>query len=174
MHSPTGSFLIALAAVTAAAAAGPALADGPRGRVGVSVAAPGVAVHYQSRGYRPAPRVYATPRLRYGPSVYLAPVPIWGAPAYYYGAPYWYGGVYGGANYYGPGYPYGQAYPGGAPAGPQVYIERGADEGAPAPSAAAPAQGWWYWCGDPEGYYPTVRECPGGWQQVAPQPPSRP
>ncbi len=28
---------------------------------------------------------------------------------------------------------------------------------------------YWYYCTDPEGYYPTVQECPGGWLKVLPQ-----
>lgn len=48
---------------------------------------------------------------------------------------------------------------------PQVYIERGAPE--PAPQT----QAYWYYCGSPPGYYPYVKECPGGWQRVVPTPP---
>jgi hypothetical protein len=43
-----------------------------------------------------------------------------------------------------------------------VFIERGTSE-------PAPAQVWWYWCNDSRAYYPYVKECPGGWQRVAPQ-----
>lgn len=54
---------------------------------------------------------------------------------------------------------------------PPVYIEQ-----APAPQAApvAPAaQGsnFWYYCKKPEGYYPYVKACPGGWTPVSPTPP---
>ena len=110
-------------------------------------------------------------RVRYG--VYV------GAPIYT--APYWYGG------YYRP-YPY-YAYPPTTvvvPAAPTTYIEQApalvAVPAAPAlPAApAAPAQaaqtatlpaGYWYYCQASNAYYPYVRECPAGWQQVAPQPP---
>lgn len=44
-----------------------------------------------------------------------------------------------------------------------VYIERGSEP-------AAPAQNYWYYCADARAYYPYVKECPGGWQRVAPQP----
>jgi hypothetical protein len=44
---------------------------------------------------------------------------------------------------------------------------------APLPPAQAPAmppsstaQQYWYYCANPAGYYPTVQECRGGWQQV--------
>ena len=46
------------------------------------------------------------------------------------------------------------------PATPPTYIERG-DAG----------QGYWYHCDAPEGYYPYVKECPGGWTQETPRPP---
>lgn len=32
-------------------------------------------------------------------------------------------------------------------------------------------QGWWYYCVNKGGYYPYVKECPGGWQKVPPAPP---
>ena len=50
------------------------------------------------------------------------------------------------------------------PSPPPVYIERGYDE-------AARAEGYWYYCYSPEGYYPYVRQCPGGWERVSPTPP---
>jgi len=27
---------------------------------------------------------------------------------------------------------------------------------------------YWYYCQDPQGYYPYVRNCPGGWMKVVP------
>ena len=51
------------------------------------------------------------------------------------------------------------------PTEPPVYIER--DEATePAPQASAS----WYYCADPQGYYPYVNQCPGGWQAVSPRP----
>ncbi len=47
-----------------------------------------------------------------------------------------------------------------------VYIERADVQPAP------PPQAYWYYCAAAKGYYPYVRECPGGWQPVAPQPPA--
>ena len=38
------------------------------------------------------------------------------------------------------------------------------------PAIPQPQPNYWYYCQDPEGYYPNVDECPDGWQQVAPQP----
>lgn len=51
------------------------------------------------------------------------------------------------------------------PSSPPVYIERGNAQ--PEPSQ----QAYWYYCPEASGYYPYVRNCPGGWQRVAPQPP---
>ena len=46
-----------------------------------------------------------------------------------------------------------------APASPPVYVER------------SQADSWWYYCEQTRGYYPYVKECPGGWQRVPPAPP---
>lgn len=52
-----------------------------------------------------------------------------------------------------------------APVTPPVYIQR-------EQIAAAQSQtNYWHYCRNPEGYYPTVKNCPEGWIQVAPQPP---
>lgn len=81
------------------------------------------------------------------------------------GAPYWgWGWGYGGYPYY-PGYYYPPAYAYPAyPAQPSTYIQQDAG---PAP---APQQNYWYYCSDAQAYYPYVKECPGGWQRVSPQP----
>jgi hypothetical protein len=75
-----------------------------------------------------------------------------GFPGYYYPGPY-----------YPAYYPY---YP--APvvvqSPPQVYVER--NDPTPAPET----QSYWYYCAATRGYYPYVKECPGGWQKVAPVP----
>lgn len=90
-------------------------------------------------------------------SHYYAPAPalVYGVPlgaAYYGGYRGYYGvpGYYGGPAYYGPP----------VVSAPPVYVE----QAVPAP------QSYWYWCAEPQGYYPDVRECAGGWQAVAPQP----
>jgi hypothetical protein len=78
--------------------------------------------------------------------------------------PWYYPGPYG----Y-PYPPYGYPYPPvvSVPATPPVYIER-AEVEAPASQASAS----WYYCANPQGYYPYVENCPGGWQAVAPRPPA--
>ncbi|MDA8110794.1 MAG: hypothetical protein M0015_19550 [Betaproteobacteria bacterium] len=77
-------------------------------------------------------------------------VPVWG-PAYY-PAPYYY-----------PPYYYPPTIV--VPASPPTYVEQ------PAPQAA-PAPGYWYYCPESKSYYPYVKDCPGGWQRVSPQPPA--
>ena len=72
--------------------------------------------------------------------------PFWGPP-WGYPAPYYY------------------PVPVAVPAQPVTYIEQ-------RPSASASAHGaWWYYCDSSRGYYPHVKECPTGWQRVAPVPP---
>jgi len=40
---------------------------------------------------------------------------------------------------------------------PQVYVQ--------------PTPPIWYYCDNPQGYYPYVQQCPGGWRPVVPTPP---
>jgi hypothetical protein len=83
---------------------------------------------------------------------------------------YGYGGFYPPPYYYPPYYYHPPYYP--APVvvqqQPTVYVEQ------PAPQAQPQQQqqpaGYWYYCADSRAYYPYVRECPAGWQRVAPQP----
>ncbi len=42
-----------------------------------------------------------------------------------------------------------------------------------APSTYIQQPSYWYYCTDPEGYYPYVDECPRGWMQVVPQRPQQ-
>lgn len=75
-----------------------------------------------------------------------------------------YYGPYGGFNRFGYGGYY--AYPPAVitvPTTPPVYIQR--------ETAAPPEPNYWYYCRSAQGYYPYVRECPNGWEKVAPQPP---
>jgi hypothetical protein len=63
------------------------------------------------------------------------------------------------------GVPY--LYPPAVVSPPPVYVQ-------PAPQVYVqppPPQPYWYYCDNPQGYYPYVAQCPGGWQQVAPTPP---
>ncbi|WP_124703516.1 hypothetical protein [Sulfuriferula multivorans] len=87
--------------------------------------------------------------------------PMWAYPGYY---PYYPG------PYYYPAPPY--YYPPPvvtAPASPPVYIEQGDGQDTDAPSQQS---NFWYYCANPQGYYPYVKQCSGRWQAVAPQPSS--
>lgn len=101
-----------------------------------------------AHGYRSGPRV--TFGFAFGGPLYYG-------PRYY--APYY------SPYYYYPPYPAVVGVPYSPPA-PTTYIERDAVQSAPVRPA-----GYWYYCADSQGYYPYVKECAGGWQQVSPQPP---
>lgn len=88
-------------------------------------------------------------------------------PGFYggYGGGYGFGGYgYGFGNpfYYPPPYVYPQTVI--VPTSPPVYTQQ------PQVQPAQPQTNYWYYCQDPEGYYPYVKNCPPGWLQVAPQP----
>jgi hypothetical protein len=83
-----------------------------------------------------------------------------GFPAYY-PAPYY-------SPYYYPTYYYPPAPVYYSPVivqSPPVYTER--QDVAP----AAQTQSYWYYCSAAKGYYPYVKDCPGGWQKVPSVPP---
>jgi hypothetical protein len=77
--------------------------------------------------------------------------PVWG--------PWYYPPAYYPPAYYPPAYYPAPVVDHGAP---PVYVEQ------TAPSA--PAENYWYYCASAQAYYPYVKECPAGWQRVAPQP----
>jgi hypothetical protein len=70
--------------------------------------------------------------------------PYWGWPGPYY-APY----------YYPPAVIVAQ------PPAPTHYVER----------SEQPQSGYWYYCEASRGYYPYLKDCPGGWKAVPPSPP---
>jgi hypothetical protein len=79
-----------------------------------------------------------------------------------YGLGYGSGGYYDN-RYYTPYYGYPSTIV-TVPATPPVYIQQAApiDQQYPA--------GYWYYCNNPQGYYPYIKQCPNGWQQVSPTP----
>lgn len=80
--------------------------------------------------------------------VWIGPGWGWGWDPWLWGPPYY------------PGYyPYYSAPP-VVVQQPQQYIQQ------PAPQAEE--QSYWYFCGKPQGYYPYVKNCPGGWMKVVP------
>ena len=78
---------------------------------------------------------------------FRSPVVIVGSPFFYYPYPYPYS------------YPY-YYYPPMSYLPPDYMEEEGAAD-----------QAYWYYCAGAKAYYPYVKECPGGWQRVAPPPP---
>lgn len=84
-------------------------------------------------------------------------------PPYYYPYPYYY-------------YPPAIITP--VPEQPPVYIEQQGQISSPnSPETAdqnLPDNYYWYHCDKPEGYYPYIKDCPGGWQKVTPTPPPQP
>lgn len=78
-----------------------------------------------------------------------------------YWGPWWYGPGYPYYPYPYPYYPY-PYYGGTAPViqQGQGYIQQ------PAPQAQQSP--YWYYCQNPQGYYPYVQQCPGGWMTVVP------
>jgi hypothetical protein len=105
-------------------------------------------------------RVYGSVGVYVGPGAYWGPAyprPYYYPRAYYPGFyPYLYGDPY-----------YDPAPVVIVPSTPQVYIERSDAAAEPAENAA---QQYWYFCKGSNKYYPYVKECPGGWQKVLPQP----
>lgn len=85
--------------------------------------------------------------------------PVWYGPGpYYYGPP---------PYYYPPPVVYGP--PVVVQDQPDVYVERPqANEGA----APGSSSGTWWYCGASKKYYPYVKECPSGWQEVPATPPA--
>lgn len=82
---------------------------------------------------------------------------------FYFGSPSYSRPYY--AYPYQPYYPYYPPTIVTVPVNPPVYIERSP------PQPAQPLEsGYWYYCNEPEGYYPYVQECPNGWRQVDPIP----
>lgn len=70
--------------------------------------------------------------------------------------PLWWPGYY-------PGYYYPYYAPSTvivAPPAPTTYVQTPAE-----------GSGYWYYCQSPQGYYPYVRSCPGGWMKVVPDTP---
>jgi hypothetical protein len=81
---------------------------------------------------------------------------VGGGPPYVYPYSYYYPNLY---SYY--PYPILQSYD---MSPPEVTVEP------PAYSQQQEQPYYWYYCQNPQGYYPYVKSCPGGWTQVEPKP----
>jgi len=113
--------------------------------------------HFAPRPFAPRPFISAPRFYPRGPAArVIIAAPFVAAPLFYYPPP---------AYYPAPAY-----LPPAAVIPPSQYIEQ-----APSPEASTPdasTQQYWYYCAESNAYYPYVKECPGGWQAVPPQPPS--
>ncbi len=85
-------------------------------------------------------------------------------PGFVYGYPF-YPYPY---SYY---YPYWPVTAGAYPAEATQYVEQGQDGQPKTGSGVEPQAAYYYHCARPEGYYPYVKACPGGWEQVPTEPP---
>jgi hypothetical protein len=65
-----------------------------------------------------------------------------------------------------PGYPYAYYPAPYYPAQPVVIQQQPPVYAEPGPSRS---DYYWYYCQDPQGYYPYIKSCPGGWMKVVPQ-----
>jgi hypothetical protein len=90
----------------------------------------------------------------------------WGGPrvGVWIGGPVWWGP---GPYAYPYGYPYGYRYYDDYPVHQPIIVEVPAASQA---SSGQPPGQYWYYCRESQMYYPHVKDCPSGWQAVAPQP----
>ena len=68
-----------------------------------------------------------------------------------------------GPGYWGPGWWWGSPY---YYAAPPVVMQPAPTYAQPAPPPQEPS--YWYYCQNPQGYYPYVQQCPHGWMKVVP------
>lgn len=143
---------LALAVLAAAMlCSAPVFADGPR-----NYSRPGVHRGDRVIAYGYGRHHYGGGGVRFG--LYLGAPVVWSDA--YWGPHRYYPGPY-----YSPYYPPVITVP--VPVSPPTYVEQSPTSAAP----SAPQPGYWYYCSDARAYYPYVKECPGGWQRVPPQPP---
>jgi hypothetical protein len=102
--------------------------------------------------------------------VYLGTPWYWGAwpypaAAYAWGVPYTWGAPY--------AYTYGAPWVVGSTptVPPEAWMPSTAAATLPAAPAPSPAANFWYYCPQPQGYFPYVKDCSQGWLKVVPQAP---
>jgi hypothetical protein len=76
----------------------------------------------------------------------------------------WLGPGWWGPNYYPFYYPY-------FPPEQRIVIEQQPEMYIQPSQQAEEQQIYWYYCTEPKGYYPYVKQCPSGWMKVVPSPP---
>jgi len=84
------------------------------------------------------------------------------------------GGWHGHHGFWGPGFFWGGSIVVGPPWYPYGYYQAPPVVVQPQPPTyVQPEQtqeNYWYYCQNPQGYYPYVQSCPSGWMKVVPQP----
>lgn len=70
-----------------------------------------------------------------------------------------------------PTYPFPDPYTPGEMSASGTAPDAPADATPPASDTPPPTPTYWYYCEDPQGYYPYVATCNGDWQPVTPTPP---
>src|SRR5712692_9438767 len=85
----------------------------------------------------------------------------WGRHVVFFGPQWWPGPWWYPYAYYPPSVYY---YP-----PPVYYYPPPAIVESPPPLYAPPQAQYWYWCSNPQGYYPYIQDCPSGWRPVSPQ-----
>jgi hypothetical protein len=85
---------------------------------------------------------------------------IWIGPGWGGWGPWWWGAPYYPYYSYYPYYPY-YSPPVVIQQQPPIYVE---------PTPQPEEQSYWYYCPNPQGYYPYVKRCPKGWMKVVPSP----
>ncbi len=71
-----------------------------------------------------------------------------------------------GVPFYAPYYPYYYGPPAVVYPPPAAYGPPPAGYAAPPPSYSPPPPQSWYYCDDPQGYYPSIQNCNREWRQV--------
>jgi len=84
------------------------------------------------------------------------------------GGPWYYPPAYYPPAYYPPYYPAYQPVVVAPPAAP-VYVEKGGEAAAP----SGMSSNYWYYCTNPQGYFPYVKDCQTSWMTVLPQAPNQ-
>jgi hypothetical protein len=124
---------------------------------------------------------YRGPRVSFGIGIGITP--SYYSPYYartYYARPY-YSGSYYGRPYYPYSSPY--YYPEVvvntviSPTPPTIYVQQTDNPSSYQNQYASPSQpasvtpetggNDWYYCNNPDGFYPAIRSCPAGWQRIA-------
>ncbi len=157
-----GSVFIGCATTLAAAAPPP-----PGG--GRYVAPPGR--YYGGGAYRPYYPGYRPGYPGWGAGYWGPRVGFYyGGPGYWGGWPYAWGAGYAWPYAVGAGYAWPYAYTplvvNPAPA-TQVFIQQESE--ATTPMQPLPATSYWYYCTQPAGYFPYVKDCSHAWMKVVPQ-----